>query len=120
MVTAGTGRYAGRGFTIDSASRDEYLAALAGLHEVPPLDAATTLLAKKHLYAAFCLRPWVLKSFAVTMRPPKGAGDLDYAKFEPVVASLDEVRANRDLQKWSDWALTGESPDYIDEDLLTS
>lgn len=120
VVTAGTGRYAGRGFTIDSATRQEYLAVLAKLHEVGPLSEETTLLAKKHLYAAFCLRPWVLKSFAVTMRPPKGAGDLDYARFEPVAASVENVRANRDLEKLAIWMTRGEAPDFIDEDLLTS
>jgi hypothetical protein len=120
IVTAGTGRYAGRGFTIDSTTREEYLAVLAKLHEVPPLDEETVLLAKKHLYAAFCLRPWVFKSFVVTMRPPKGAGDLDYATFEPAVKSLDEVRANRDLEKLTTWMISGAAPDYVDEELLAS
>jgi hypothetical protein len=120
VVTAGTGRYAGRGFTIDPSSREEYLAVLGRLHEVPPLDEETVLLAKKHLYAAFCLRPWVFKSFVVTMRPPKGAGDLDYATFEPAVKSLDEVKANRDLEKLTAWMISGGTPDYVDEELLAS
>ncbi len=120
IVTAGTGRYAGRGFTIDSTTRDEYLAVLARLQDVPPLDDETVLLAKKHLYAAFCLRPWVFKSFVVTMRPPKGAGDLDYATFEPAVDSLAGVRANRDLEKLAAWMISGEAPDYVDEEALAS
>src|SRR5207247_2842701 len=35
VVTAGTGRYSGRGFTVDSRDRDEYLARLAALETVP-------------------------------------------------------------------------------------
>jgi hypothetical protein len=120
VVTAGTGRYSGRGFTIDPADRTEYLAVLGRLQDIPPLDPATVLLAKKHLYAAFCLRPWVFRSFVATMRPPKGAGDLDYATFRPAVRSLEEVYANRDLAKLTAWMTAGEAPDYLDEDLLSA
>jgi hypothetical protein len=118
VVTAGTGRYSGRGFTIDPADRTAYLAVLARLQEIPALDEATVLLAKKHLYAAFCLRPWVFRSFVATMRPPKGAGDLDYATFRPAARSLDEVRANGDLDRLTAWLTAGQAPDYLDEDRL--
>ena len=35
VVTGGTSHYSGRGFTLDSATADEYRAQLAGLHEQP-------------------------------------------------------------------------------------
>ena len=36
VLTAGTGFYSGRGFTVDSATADEYLARLASIEEIPP------------------------------------------------------------------------------------
>jgi len=118
VVTAGTGRYAGKGFTVDPSTKEEYLSVLASLHDMPALSPGIVELAKKHFYAYFALRPWVLKSFSVKMRPPKGAGDLEYARMEPAVKSLDEVRANGDLKKLTDWATSGIYPDYVDEDLM--
>jgi hypothetical protein len=63
VVTAGTGRYAGRGFTIDPGSRAEYAAVLSRLHEIPRLDAAAIRRARLHYYGALTLRPIPMQSF---------------------------------------------------------
>ena len=63
VVTAGTGRYAGRGFTSDPASRAEYAALLARLHEIPRLDEAAIKRARLHYYGALTLRPIPMRSF---------------------------------------------------------
>jgi hypothetical protein len=64
-VTAGTGRYSGRGFTIDPATRADYADVLARLHEVPPLDAAAVSLARRYAHATFELRPVRFESFGL-------------------------------------------------------
>ena len=63
VVSAGTGRYSGRGFTIDPKSRDEYVDLLATLQEVPRLDRETIRQARLHYYGALNLRPVPMKSF---------------------------------------------------------
>lgn len=68
-VTAGTGRYSGRGFTIDPATRAEYATVLSTLHEVPPLDAATMSLARRYAHATFELRPVKFAGFKIDYSP---------------------------------------------------
>jgi len=57
VVTAGTGRYAGRGFTIDPATRDEYRSVLARLHRIPRLKDEAIRLARLHYFSTFELMP---------------------------------------------------------------
>ena len=47
-IVAGTGRYDGRGFTIEPATQEAYFATLKALHLVPRLDEATQRLARHH------------------------------------------------------------------------
>jgi len=62
VVTAGTGRYAGRGFTLDSATREEYLHRLATLDAQPRLSASQIELAERFAYGVFFCRPFRLSS----------------------------------------------------------
>ncbi|MFN7190436.1 MAG: hypothetical protein ACK5U4_03210, partial [Rhodospirillales bacterium] len=64
-VTAGSGRYSGRGFTIDPPTREAYAQTLARLQEMPPLDAATKSLARRYAYVTFELRPLRIDSFSL-------------------------------------------------------
>jgi len=57
VLTAGTGRYSGRGFTIDSLSRDEYLDKVSNIHLISRLSAQQQDLALKHAYLFFKERP---------------------------------------------------------------
>lgn len=74
VVAAGTGRYAGRGFTIDPQSREEYGAVLARLQEVPRLGAEAIRRARLHYYGALTLRPVPMRSFTLA---PASAGGMD-------------------------------------------
>lgn len=62
VLTAGTGRYDRRGFTVDSDSREDYLERLARIDELPPLSAAQRELAERFAYGVFVARPWRLHS----------------------------------------------------------
>lgn len=113
VFTAGTGRYSGLGFTIDSAAKEEYLDKLAKIHEYPLLTEEQTLLAKKHAYAAFRLRPWPMKSFrAVFNYKKRGIHPLDHNLLLNA-RGLEEIKANGDLEKWARWAC-GRDIDYLD------
>jgi hypothetical protein len=66
VVTAGTGRYAHRGFTLDSSSKEEYLARLARLETFPRLSEGQVELAERYAYALFFCRPFRLESASLT------------------------------------------------------
>jgi hypothetical protein len=63
-LTAGTGRYEGRGFTIDSASRKEYFERLAHLHTLPGLSDEARELARKHYYYLIVCRQYPFDDIA--------------------------------------------------------
>lgn len=57
VLTAGTGRYAGKGFTDDSSTRDEYLGKIRNIHLIAPLTEAKVRLAVLHAHFALKGRP---------------------------------------------------------------
>jgi hypothetical protein len=63
VVTAGTGRYSGRGFTIDPPDVSTYQELLASLHQQPKLTDSQVHMARKYAYGAFFLRPYPMRSF---------------------------------------------------------
>jgi hypothetical protein len=61
VITAGTGRYDRRGFTIDSATRDEYLLRLSSLETLPRLSREQVELAERFAYGVLFCRPLKLQ-----------------------------------------------------------
>jgi hypothetical protein len=74
VVTAGTGRYAGRGFTIDPPSRQKYAALLASLQDIPRLGTEAIRLARLHYHGALDLRPVPMRSFLLDFNAPSRFG----------------------------------------------
>src|SRR5262249_30572722 len=73
-LTAGTGFYAGRRFTIDSKTRTEYLDRLRRIENVPPPTPGQVELARRHAYSLFRLRPTRFTSFDTVIRPVSEMG----------------------------------------------
>lgn len=114
VFTAGTGRYSGLGFTNDSASKEDYLEKLSRIQDFLPLSEEQVLLAKKHAYAVFVLRPWRKCSFEADFDYNlKGIHPLGH-KFNILVNSSNELSAAEDLNKFSNWVLNSNSPDYLE------
>lgn len=112
-VTAGTGRYAELGFTVDPSSADEYKAVLGTLHTLDPLSPEQVLRAKWHAYAAFLLRPWLMKSFRSQFGWRRQRNHpLDH-NLVLHANSLQDLMNNADVAKWRRWAVAGTN-DYID------
>jgi hypothetical protein len=112
-LTAGTGRYSGLGFTVDSADAGEYLERLAGLQHLPPMTDAARLRARRHAHAAFLLRPWRMASFKSQFDyRATGNHPLDH-NLVTVAKSLGEARRNGDLDRWARWA-SGDEVDYLE------
>lgn len=111
-VTAGSGRYSGLGFTLDSTNREQYLERLRNLHLQPAMSDEETLRAKWHAYAAFLLRPWqMLSARARFMYLERGRSPLDH-NLELTAKTLDQFALNSDLTVWGDWA-EGVGIDFI-------
>lgn len=56
-LTAGTGRYSGKGFTIDSVTREEYLDRIRYIQNIPPLTRIQVELGQRYAYYIFRARP---------------------------------------------------------------
>ena len=114
VLTAGTGRYSGLGFTVDSSTRDEYLEKLRNIQNLETLSDRQVELAKKHAYAIFCLRPWAMEAFS-NMYDENiiGAHPLN-PMLTLRINSYDELCASEDLKKFSDWALDRSRLDYLE------
>jgi hypothetical protein len=65
VITAGTGRYDRRGFTLDSSTREQYLQKLAKLETFPRLSAEQVELAERYYYGVYVCRPLSLSSVSL-------------------------------------------------------
>lgn len=114
VLTAGTGFYSGLGFTVDSATPEEYLGRLAAIQEIPPLTAEQTTLARRHAHAIFRLRPTRFTSFRSTFRPLSEIGHpLDH-DLELAVRTSAELREADDLRRFARWAVRSRELDYLE------
>jgi hypothetical protein len=113
-VVAGTGRYSGRGFTLDPGSREEYLALLRRLHQVPALSDEVRALARRHFLALMMGRqvdfdaalPMELK------RVNEAQSDVhDNIGFS--ARSLDQFASSVPIRLLSDWIVDGVDPDLM-------
>lgn len=116
VLTAGTGRYSGLGFTDDSATSEEYLEKLGRVHELPRLSADETLLAKKHAYGLFRLRPTRFTSYEAHFMPAERLGHPLSHNLRIRVRSPREVATASDLREFAAWALDRSRLDYLSED----
>jgi hypothetical protein len=94
VLTAGTGRYDRRGFTIDSDSREEYLARLDRIQEIPRISAAQRELAERFAYGLFLMRPYLLKSIIN-------------------IKNKDEWDQAADLKEFVRWVKDSANPDFL-------
>ena len=114
VITAGTGRYSGRGFTIDSDSPEDYLIKLSHIQDLPPLNPQQVLLAKKHAYWLFLMRPvkfdlirnWVRGSLVKYATHPLVTNVL----FE--FDSLDDLASHPRLNNLAQWVIHDEQLDF--------
>ena len=116
VVTAGTGRFSGFGFTLDHATAESYLYTLANLESMRPLSPEATHCARVHAYALLALRPWPLTSFRVAIG--RDVVDPLNQNLHPTVRSFADIARNGDLAAFADWAEDNTSVDYLTPDPL--
>ncbi len=119
VLTAGTGRYSGLGFTIDSETASDYLARLAHIQDIPPLDEETVLLAKRHAYAVFCLRACRFFSFESVYRSPMDMRSAIGPALHLRLRHPSQVSDATDLDAYARWASDATALDYLDTELAS-
>jgi hypothetical protein len=102
-LTAGSGRYDRRGFTVDSTSRSEYLERIARIHEIPRLSDAARELAERYAYGLFVRRPLRLSTVRLEYQKDAKASPHTYVG----VRTPEELRNAPDLRAFSDWVISG-------------
>ncbi|MSP50822.1 MAG: hypothetical protein EXQ91_00260 [Alphaproteobacteria bacterium] len=113
VITAGTGRYEGLGFTIDPATRSAYQAILSGLHELPRLDARAVELARRYALAVFRERPFKLQSFRVTYNLPRVASPHLSSNTQLLLNSPQAFGTAPDLIAFARWMERRELVDFF-------
>jgi hypothetical protein len=113
-LTAGTGGYSERGFTIDSRTREEYLERLAHLEDIPRMSPEETALAQRFSYGVFHLKPVPFTSFEAHLLPDE-QWDRGWNghSFDFRVRTADELRTSPDLARFADWALQSQARDLL-------
>lgn len=113
VLTAGTGRYSGLGFTDDSSSAAEYLGKLGRLQTLPPFTEEATRLALRHAYMFFKVRPASYRSFAhdVFEHPQ---GHLFNRDIRFTDSSFRQAAANPRVSRLVDWLTASRDEDFLD------
>ena len=117
VVTAGTGRYSGRGFTIDPMTREEYVSVLSKLDSLPRLDPETIRRARLHYYGALELRPVPMRSFIFDYHAANRPGSaLTYNVF--LRRRADEtLLVTEDLGRLTSWLTEKKTPELLTRDI---
>jgi hypothetical protein len=115
--TAGTGTYAGLGFTYDSSSRTEFLDKLATIDSYGRLPDEMRIRARRYAYALFLRRPWIPRSFALRFDLPDDGWHPIDRNVIVTATGVADVEAHGDLHAWSTWAIRSHESDYLSGDL---
>lgn len=112
VITAGTGRYEGNGFTVDPPSAAAYQQVLRTLHQLPPPDAAQIRRAQRYAHGIFVLKPFTLSCAVPRLRAGQrvvyASDDLLY---QP--APLPDGKLPADLAAFGAWAFKTDDRDLL-------
>jgi hypothetical protein len=107
VLTAGTGRYSGRGFTVDSESPQEYLKRLEHIQDISRLSEGQRRLAILHAYAFFKLRPLKFTSWL----------DRGFGAQRDVEIKIKSMAETLDINYFADWAVNSQQEDLLNHGL---
>lgn len=112
VLTAGTGRYSGKGFTVDSGSPEEYLERVRYIDRIPRLDDAQRRRALLHAYLVFRLRPAKYAQVAKDVYNSRGKGtpERDVAFQHP---SFDTAKQTEQMRRIVDFLTHREREDFL-------
>jgi hypothetical protein len=114
VLTAGTGRYDQKNFTIDSQSRQQYLDRVARIQDIPRLSSTQQELAERFAYGLYLLRPLVFDT--ITFRyPEQDAKNRLSVKLETQlnIKTRQDWENAADLKDFCQWAVHSVNPDFL-------
>jgi len=114
VLTAGTGRYSGRGFTCDSASIEEYAGAIEAIHTIKPLTDSQTKLAIMYAYFVFKKRPAKYDQIFVDIYEQDQLHPR-YRDFQCKIKSLAEIAAHPQMKAILSFLEDKSREDFISE-----
>lgn len=113
VLTAGTGRYSGKGFTVDARTREEYLARIARIQDVPALTEAQIRDGIRYAYYVFRARPARYgEIFADAYNHP--AGHPRHRDLALRQASLAAVLDHPQMRRITDFLATRDLEDFLE------
>jgi len=114
-VVAGTGRYDGRGFTVEPATRDDYFRVLREIDRLPPLAPEARELARRHFLALMQRRQFSLEDVApMELKRLNEAVSAvhDNIRFTP--RTLEEFEGASSIKRLSDWLAESRDTDLLE------
>jgi hypothetical protein len=121
-VVAGTGRYEGRGFTLEPRSVQEYFDLLQRLHTLPRLSPEAVTAARQHFLALTTRRQFPLDDVARMELKRMNEAESDvHDNIHLLPRSLEEFGSARSVVELRRWLAHSDSPDLLaPADLLAS
>lgn len=110
VLTAGSGRYDARGFTIDSTSADEYLGKVRNIDRIGHLTSHQRELAERYAYAVFVGRLLNLESVSLGYRRDSKASTVVRVH----CTTRRQWAQARDLNLFANWLNERAAEDFID------
>ena len=103
VITAGTGRYSGLGFTVDSKDRVEYLERIAHIEDQPAMTPTEVELARRFGHALFRMRPWAATTFEVVKSSLDKVSQVLDDNVEIRATTYPEIATAPDLRQFAEW-----------------
>lgn len=120
VLTAGTGRYDRKKFTIDSDSPDQYLERIRHIQSIPRLSAAQQELAERFAYGIFLLRPLRLTAASFEFKNEATIGvDWTRSKVQTNIESRINItdrqdwRTAPDVKAFAQWVQDSGKADFL-------
>jgi len=114
VITAGTGRYEGRGFTCDPQTPEAYRDLLRCLPDIPQITPEQTELAQRYAHGIFILKPFTLS----TLKHRLGAGRKKMVSSDDLVYTARPLFTNmlpEDLRELADFLLDDTRVDLLSD-----
>lgn len=114
VITAGTGRYSGKGFTVDSDSSEQYLQRLRAIQSIPPLTDAQRRLGVRYAYNVFKRRP-ARYGELLGDTYPVGPDGRRTRNLEIKVATLEQLLGHPRMKAIADFLEAHDRDDFLEE-----
>ena len=104
VLTAGTGRYDGYGFTADFDARDDYLRVVEKIEDLAPMNTTETELARRYAYGVFKARSIPLRSVGFSFKRDAKAEMETWINVE----NRQQLMMGEDVISIANWIVSGD------------